>query len=151
MRDYLLLIRKNSFTHIDVCSIHMKEVPPLSRDLSLETSNYQYLCFWLSLLKSASNCSFWSYFKFSILLYLRQIRLPQPTFLLKSFFFEDFNFYHKNWLTYSVDESEPAELCCNYSPKVLFRLLLSYFPTRIPNYDTQCPGFFLILFFIFRP
>ena len=39
VRDYFFLIRKDSVTHILDRSVHVKERPPLTRDLSLESSD----------------------------------------------------------------------------------------------------------------
>ena len=50
MRAYLLLIRKDSSTHMHGIAVYVKEGLPFARDLSLENSADLYLCFRLALL-----------------------------------------------------------------------------------------------------
>ena len=45
VRDYLLLIRKDSSTHMHGIAVYVKEGLPFARDLSLENSADTYLCF----------------------------------------------------------------------------------------------------------
>ena len=45
MRDYLLLIRKDSSTHMHDLAVYVKEGLPYARDLPLENSADSYLCF----------------------------------------------------------------------------------------------------------
>ena len=54
MRGYLLLIRKDSVTHIHGLAVYVKEGLSFAWDLSLENSAYSYLCFQLALLHSVS-------------------------------------------------------------------------------------------------
>ena len=54
MRIYLLLIRKDSSTHMHVVEVDVKEGLPFARNLSLENSADSYLCFRLALLHSVS-------------------------------------------------------------------------------------------------
>ena len=49
MRGYLLLIRKDSITHMHTLALYVKEGFPFARDLSLENSAYSSLCFRLAL------------------------------------------------------------------------------------------------------
>ena len=42
---YLLLIRKDSITHMHGLAVYVKEGLPFARDLSLENSTDSYLCF----------------------------------------------------------------------------------------------------------
>ena len=51
---YLLLIRKDSITHIHGLAVYVKEGLSFARDLSLENSADSYLCFQLALLQSLS-------------------------------------------------------------------------------------------------
>ena len=45
VRDYLLLIRQDSSTHIHGLTVYVKEELPFVQDLSLESSANPYLCF----------------------------------------------------------------------------------------------------------
>ena len=45
VRDYLLLIRQDSSTHIHGLTVYVKEELPFVQDLSLESSADPYLCF----------------------------------------------------------------------------------------------------------
>ena len=54
VRGYLLLIRKDSSTHMHGLAVYVKEGLPFARDLSLENSADSYLCFRLALLHSLS-------------------------------------------------------------------------------------------------
>ena len=54
MRDYLPLIRKDSFTHMYGFAVYVKEELPLAWDVFLEHSADSYLCFRLALLHSMS-------------------------------------------------------------------------------------------------
>ena len=54
VRGYLLLIWKDSITHMHGLAVYVKEGLPFARDLSLENSADSYLCFWLALLHSVS-------------------------------------------------------------------------------------------------
>ena len=54
VRGYLLLIRKDSGTHMHGFAVYVKEGLPFARDLSLENSGDSYLCFQLALLHSVS-------------------------------------------------------------------------------------------------
>ena len=51
---YLLLIRKDSITHLHGLAVYVKEGLPFARDLSPESSTDSYLCFRLALLQSVS-------------------------------------------------------------------------------------------------
>ena len=52
VRGYLLLIRKDSSTHMHGLAVYVKEGLPFARDISLENSADSYLCFRLALLHS---------------------------------------------------------------------------------------------------
>ena len=120
MTGYLPLIRKDSGTHIHGLAVYVKKGLPFARDLSLENSADSYLCFRLALLHSVS------YFFF---LY----RSPSPALCTVSdsvssnidevlsinpsanvFVFGDFNFHHKDWLTYSSRTDQPGKFCYNF-------------------------------------
>ena len=57
------------------------------------------------------------------------------------FVFGDFNVHHKDWLTYSSGTDRPGELCYNFSISNDFTQMV-YFPTRIPNCDSNSPALF---------
>ena len=54
MRGYLLLIQKDSVTHMHGLAVYVKEGLPFAQDLSLENSADSYFCFGLTLLHSVS-------------------------------------------------------------------------------------------------
>ena len=47
----------------------------------------------------------------------------------------DFNFHHKDWLTYSSGTDRPGELCYNFSISNNLTQMVN-FPTRIPDCDS---------------
>ena len=51
---YILLIQKDSSTHVHGLAVYIKEGLPFAWDLSLENSADSYLCFQLALLHSVS-------------------------------------------------------------------------------------------------
>ena len=55
------------------------------------------------------------------------------------FVFEDFNFHHKDWLTYSDGIDRPGELSYNFSILNDLTQIVS-FPTRIPDCDSHSPA-----------
>ena len=88
MRGYLVLIRKDSSTHIHGLAVYVKKGLPFAQDLSLANSADSYSCF---LLVCFTQCltSFFSidhllhlYARFLILHYLTQMRVSQSTHLL---------------------------------------------------------------------
>ena len=48
------------------------------------------------------------------------------------FVFGDFNVYHKDWLTYSVETDRPGEICYNFSISNDLTQMVNLLP-RIPN------------------
>ena len=52
VRGCLLLIQKDSITHMHGLAVYVKEGLPFAQDLSLENSVDSYLCFQLALLHS---------------------------------------------------------------------------------------------------
>ena len=104
---YLLLIRKDSSTHMHDLAVYVKEGLPFARDLSLENSADSYLCFWLALLHSLSYF-FFLYQSPSLSLYtvfdsnssnIDLVLSINPS--AKVFVLGDINVHHKDWLTYS--------------------------------------------------
>ena len=63
------------------------------------------------------------------------------------FVFQDFNFHHKDWLTYAGGTDRPGELCYNFSfsnnPNNM-----GNFPTWIPECDFHGPVFVLQWLFL---
>ena len=54
------------------------------------------------------------------------------------FIFGDFNIHHKDWLTYSGEADQPAELCYNFSISNDLTQMVNI-PTRIPDCDSHSP------------
>ena len=83
---YLLLIWKDSSTHMHGLTVYAKEGFPFAQNLSLENSADSYLCFWLALLHSVSyffflyrsSLSLWIVFS-SILSNIDQVLLINPS------------------------------------------------------------------------
>ena len=116
VRGYLLLIWKDSFTHMHGLAVLVKEGLPFARDLSLEKS---YLCFRLALLHSV----FYFFFLYrspsslctvfdSISSNVDEVLSINP--FANKFVFGDFNVHHKDCLTYSGETDRPGELCYNF-------------------------------------
>ena len=55
------------------------------------------------------------------------------------FFFGDFNFHCKDWLTCSGGTDRPGELCYNFSISNDFTQMVN-FPTQIPDFDSNSPA-----------
>ena len=107
VRGYLPLIWKDSSTHMHGLTVYVKEGLPFARDLSLENSADSYLCFRLALLHSVSyffflyqspSSSLCTVFD-SVSSNIDEVLLINPS--ANVFVFGDFNFHHKDWLTYS--------------------------------------------------
>ena len=113
----LPLIGKYSITHMHGLAVYVKEGLPFARDLSLENSADSYLCLQLALLHSVS------YFFFlyrspssslstafdSVSSNIDKVLSINPS--TNVFVFGDFNFHHKDWLTYSGGTDRPGKLC----------------------------------------
>ena len=56
------------------------------------------------------------------------------------FVFGDFNFHHKDWLTYSVGNDRPGEICHNFSISNDLTQTVN-FATRIPDCESHSPAF----------
>ena len=107
VRGYLSLIRKNFRTHMHGLAVCVKERLPFANDLSLENSEYSYLCFGLALLHSLS----YFFFRYqlsssslctvfdSISSKIDEVLSINPS--ANAFLFGDFKVHHKDWLTYS--------------------------------------------------
>ena len=54
------------------------------------------------------------------------------------FIFGDFNIHHKDWLTYSGEADQPAELCYNFSISNDLTEMVNI-PTQIPDCDSHSP------------
>ena len=54
------------------------------------------------------------------------------------FIFGDFNIHHKDWLTYSGEADQLAELCYNFSISNDLTQMVNI-PTRIPDCDSHSP------------
>ena len=151
VRGNLLLIRKDSSTHMHGLAGYVKEVLPFARDLSLENSADSYLCSRLALLHSVSyffflyrspSLSLCTVFD-SISSNIDEVLSINPS--ANVFVFGDFNVHHKDWLTYSGGTDRPGELCYNFSISNDLTLIVN-FPTRIPDCDSHSPA--LLDFFL---
>ena len=107
VNGYLLLIQKDSTTHVHRLAVYVKEGLPFAWDLSLENSADSYLCFQLALLHSVSYFFFlyqspslflWTVFN-SVSSKIVKFLLVNPS--ANVFVSEDFNAHHNHWLTYS--------------------------------------------------
>ena len=151
MSGYIVLIRKDSITHMHDLAVYVKEGLPFARGLFLENSADPYLCFRLALLHSVP------YFFF---LYRPPSSLLCTVFDSVSsnigealpinssanvFVLGDFNVHHKNWLTYSSGSDRPGELCYNFfTLNGIIRMV--NFLTWIHDHDSHSPA----LFYLFR-
>ena len=119
VRGYLLLISKDSATHIYDLAVYVKEGLPLARHLSLESSADSYLCFRMALLHSVSYFFFLSWSRSSSLCTVFapiSSNIDEVLSINRSanvFVFREFNVHHKDWLTYSGGADRPGELCYN--------------------------------------
>ena len=125
-------------------AVYVKERLPLARDISLENSADSSLCVRLLLLLSVS------YFFFlyqspssalctvfdSISSNIDEVLSINPS--ANVFVFGDFNFHHKDSLTYSGGADRPGELCYNFSISNDLTQMVN-FPTPIPDYDSHNP------------
>ena len=102
VRGNLPLIRKDFITQMHGLAVYLKEGLPFARDVSVESSVDSYLRFPLALLHSASY-----FFLPSSLLCIVfdstssnivEVLSVNPSSNLSVF--GDFNFHHKDWLTY---------------------------------------------------
>ena len=107
LRGYLPLIRKDSSTHMHGLAVYVKEGLPFARDLSLENSADSYLCFRLALLHSVSYFFFLCRSPSSALCTVFDFISSNKDEVLSInpsdnvFVFGNFNFHHKDWLTFS--------------------------------------------------
>ena len=151
VRGYLLLIRKDSSTHMHDLAVYVKEGLPFALDVSLENSADSYSCFQLALLHSVVFLfplsiiivSFVHGFA-SISCNIDEVLSINPS--ANAFVFGDFNINHKDWLTYSGGTDRPSELCYNFSFSNDLTQMVN-FPTGIPDCDPHSPA--LLDFFPF--
>ena len=103
VRGYLLLIRKDSSTHMHVLTVYVKEGLPFAWELTLENSADTDLCFWLALnhsvsyfffLYRSSSSSLCMVFD-SILSNIDEVLSINPS--ANVFVFGYFNVHHKDW------------------------------------------------------
>ena len=150
LRGYLPLIRKDCVTHMHGLAICVKQGLPFTQDLPLENSE-DSLCFRLALLHSVSyffflyrspSSSLCTVFD-SISSNIDEVLSINPS--ANVFVFENLNFHHKDWLTYSGGTDRPGELCYNFSVANNLTQMVN-FPTRIPGFDYHSPAL-LDLFF----
>ena len=107
VRSYLPLVQKDSITPMHGLVVYVNEGLPFVWDLSLENSLDFYLCSQLDLFNSVSYFFFlyWSpslslcTVSDSISFNIDEVFLINPS--ANVFVFGNFNFHHKDWLTYS--------------------------------------------------
>ena len=142
---YLLLIRKDSSTHMHDLAVYVEERLPFAREVSLENSTDSYWCFRLALLHSVP------YFFFlyrspssalctvfdSISSNIEEVLSINPS--ANERFFRDFQVHHKDWLTYSEGYARPGEFCYIFSISNDLTQIVN-FPTRIPDCDSHSPA-----------
>ena len=115
VRVYLLLIWKDSVSHMHGLIVYVKEGLSFTWDVSLEKFADSFLCFQLALYYSASYFFFlyWvpslSLCKFLMLFLGLSINSYDNVFV-----FEDFDIHHKNKLTYWRWIDRPGELGWNW-------------------------------------
>ena len=144
VKGYLLLIPKDSSTHMHGLPVYVKEGLPFARGLSLGNSADSYLCFRLALLHSVSYffflyrapSSLWTIFD-SISSNIDEVLSINPS--ANVFVFGDFHVHHKDWLTYSGGTDRSGELCYDFSISNDLTQIVN-FPTRIPDCDSHSPA-----------
>ena len=121
VRGYLVLIQKDSSTHMHSLAVYVKEGLSFARDLSRENSADTYLYFWLTLLHAVS-CFFFLYRSPSSSLCMVFDSISSnidEAFSINPFanvfVFRDFNVHRKDWLTYSSGTDRSGELYYNFS------------------------------------
>ena len=136
----MLKIQKDYIIRIHGIAVYVKEGIPSGWDLSLEKSVDSYLCFrppcFFFLYRSLYSllCTFFD----SISSNIDEVLSTNPS--ANVFVFGDFNFHHKDWLTYSSGTDRPGELCYNFSISNDLTQMVN-FPTRIPDCDSHSPAF----------
>ena len=142
VRGYLLLIRKDSVTHMHGLAIYVIEEFPFAKGTSLENPWDTY-CFWPALLHlgfyfffllllSSSLCTVFDI----ILSNINEALSTNPSANL--FAFENFSIHHKDWPTHSGGIDRPDKLCYNFSK----RTLLIWITFVIPDWDSHSLFFF---------
>ena len=111
-------------------TVHVKEGLPFAQDLLLENSEVPYLF-------STDLTQFVPYFFSSIDAISSNIdELLSINSSPTEFVFDDFNAYHKDWLTYIDEIDRPWELCENFSISNSVSQMAN-FPTQILNCDSH--------------
>ena len=144
-RCYLLLIQKDSITHMHGLAVHVKEGLPFAWVLSLENYANSYIYFQLALRHSVSYF-FFLYLSPSLLLCMvfysissNIYEIPSINPFPNAFVFWDFNVHHKDWTAYSGGNDRPSELRYNFSISYDLNQMFN-FPTWIPDCDSHIPA-----------
>ena len=115
VRGYILLIRKDSVTHVHSLAVCVKERLPFSLDLSLGVLIYFFNLpsFFVTLLSLSQPLfsSSGSVFQFVSSNIVEDLLINPSAYV---FVLRDFNVYHKDWLTYSDGTGRSGELYCNF-------------------------------------
>ena len=144
VRGYLLLIQKDSSTHMHGVAVYVKEGLPFAGDLSLKNPADSYLCFQLASFHpvfyffflyqspSSSLCTVFDSISSNIdeVLSIN----PPPVFV-----FGEFNIHHNDWLTYSGGTDRPSEPCYNFSISNDLTQMVN-FPIQIPHCHSLGPA-----------
>ena len=126
-------------------AFYVKEGLPFAQDLSLENYVDSKLCFQLALLHPVPYFFFLyqsPYLSLSTVFDSISSNIDDVLSINPSanvFAFENFNVYHKDWLTYSCRPNRSGELCHNFSFSDDLTQMVN-FPTRIPDCDSHSPA-----------
>ena len=126
-------------------AFYVKEGLPFAQDLSLENYVDSKSCFRLALLHPVPYFFFLyqsPYLSLSTVFDSISSNIDDVLSINPSanvFAFENFNVYHKDWLTYSCRPNSSGELCHNFSFSDDLTQMVN-FPTRIPDCDSHSPA-----------
>ena len=136
-------------------AVCVKEGLPFARDLSPENSADSYLCCRLVLLLSVSyffflyrspSSSLCTVFD-SISSNLDEVLSINPP--ANVFVFGDFDFRHKDWLTYSGGTDRPDELCYNFSISNDFTRMVNFLGSQTDSHSPGLLDFLFLLMLVF--
>ena len=134
VNGYLLLIWKDSTTHMHGLTVYLKEGLPFAQDISLSILTYVFIVYFFFLYWSLSLCLHMVFDSISSNIdEVLSINLSTNVFV-----FGDFSIHHKDWITYSGGTNRHDELCYNFS---ISRQSYFNFPTQIPDCDSHSPAF----------
>ena len=145
VRDYLLLIWKDSATHMHGLAVYVKEQLPFVWDLSLENSADSCLCLRVALLHSGSYFFFLCWSPLSLCMVFNAVSSNIDEILLINpsanvFVFGNWNIHHTECLTYSgrTDRLVNSVIISNGLIQIALRMV--NFPTQIPDCYSHSPA-----------